>query len=138
MRGFFSLARTLTVLFAVLFLASCSKIKVPFIGKDYKIPKLEGLTPLASSGLSTTKDIRADVVEILMDADDVKILKKQIMKLEINSEANWTNANTGNTFTVRALEPVPEKDVAGSRKVVVWGRKKGGTKTMVKTYRYHF
>lgn len=136
MSGFFSFARAVTVLFAVLFLASCSGTK-PFTGSEVKVPKLEGLVPLASSEMSATNDLRADVVEILMDSDDANLLKRHIARLELGEEANWTNKKTDSSFTVRAIEPMPEGD-AGSRKIVVWGRKKGDTRTMVKTYRYHF
>ncbi len=139
MRGFFSLSRVVGVFLATVFLASCSGINLPFFDKEDNGPKLEGLTPLASSGLSTTKDIRVDVVEVLMDLHDVKILKKYIEKLDVGEEANWINKYTGNAFTVRALEALPEEEQEEpSRKVVVWGKKKGGEKTLVKTYRYYF
>ncbi len=126
-----------TVVFAAFFITSCSGIKIPFISNDKEGPKLEGLKPIASSGLSTTKDVRVDVVELLMEENDIKTLKRHIEELKSGAEANWTNKDTGNVFTVRAIESVSRGE-SDSRKVVVWGRRKGDTRTMVKTYRYYF
>ncbi|QMU55718.1 MAG: hypothetical protein GKS04_00720 [Candidatus Mycalebacterium zealandia] len=135
MNGFFAFFRMAALLIAVVFVASCSA-KIPFLGKESP-PGLEGLVPLSSSGLSTTKDVRADVVKLLMDSDDTSYLRKKIISLERGGEANWTNKKTGNAFTVRAISSKPQ-DEGGSRKVVIWGKKKGDRETVVKTYRYYY
>ncbi len=129
--GFASVVAALSVLFL---LVSCVPKFIPFVGGEEEVPEFEGFVPLTSSGLSTTKDIRADVVRILMDKKDIEILKRNIRSLGAGEKANWTNKDTGNVYTVRMLEV--DGDV--SRKFVVWGRKKEDTETMVKTYRYYF
>ncbi|MGI9558615.1 MAG: hypothetical protein ACR2NQ_02955 [Thermodesulfobacteriota bacterium] len=140
MRRFFCFSRTVAVLAAAVLFSSCAA-QLPFFNKKDELQqaesKIAGLVPLESTGLSTTKDIRADVVDMLMDGDDMETLKSNISSLDKGSEHSWTNTDTGNTFTVRAVEPMPSAQ-DGSRKIVVWGRKKGSSDTIVKTYRYHF
>ncbi|WP_462136965.1 hypothetical protein [Candidatus Mycalebacterium sp.] len=135
MNGFSAFSRMAALLIAVIFIASCS-FKIPFLGKE-ESSGLEGLAPLSSSGLTTTKDVRADVVKLLMNSDDTSFLRNKIISLEKGDEANWTNKKTGNAFTVRAISSKPEGE-GGSRKVVIWGRKKGDRETVVKTYRYYY
>lgn len=140
MNGFFDFFRMAVLLLAVVFVASCSmKNPLAFMGKE-KSSAAGGLVPLPSSGLPTTKDIRADVVQILMDSDDIEVLKRNILKLEQEDEASWTNKKTGNAFTVRAIGPISSQPEGGggSRKIVIWGKKKGISETMVKTYRYYY
>lgn len=136
MRKFLRFSRVVAVIVAAAMLGACSMPRLPFIGKKEK--SVKGFTPLSSSGLSTTKDLRADVVKILMDGSDVEKLRRAIGTLNQGSELNWTNGDTGNLFTVRAIEPRPAPGKEQSRKVVVWGKKKGGNSTMVMTYRYHY
>ncbi len=126
------------VLICVFVFASCAS-RMPFVDKKTEAMnvKLEGLVALPSSGKSTTKDIRADVVDTLMSPEDAATLKKHIKNLSDGSEANWANKTTGNVFTVRAIEPRPTTEY-GSRKIIVWGRHKGASETMVQTYRYHY
>lgn len=136
MRKFFRFSRVVAVILAASVLGACSAPKLPFIGQREK--SVKGFTPLSSSGLSTTKDLRADVVKLLMDAEDVERTRRAIKSLNQGSESNWTNSGTGNLFTVRAIEPRPAPGPKQSRKVVVWGRKRGSGDTMVMTYRYHY
>ena len=139
MRRFFSFFRITAVVAVAALLGSCAvpKIPLPFIGGDDE-KNVQGFVPLSSPGLSTTKDIRADVVKILMDKDDIETLRDKIKSLRQGSESNWTNKKTGNIFTVRAIEPKPGPGDGMSRKVVVWGREKSSASTVVMTYRYHY
>ena len=73
-----------------------------------------------------------------MNGNDVERLRRAIRSLNQGSELNWTNGDSGNLFTVRAIEPKPAPGPEQSRKVVVWGRKRGSGSTMVMTYRYHY
>ena len=136
MRRFLCFFRVVAAVAVVALLGACSAPRLPFIGEKEK--SVKGFTPLTSSGLSTTKDLRADVVKLLMDGNDVERLRRAIKELNQGSELNWTNGNSGNLFTVRAIEPRPEPGPEQSRKVVVWGRKRGSDSTMVMTYRYRY